>query len=316
MGTGRKEMIIRVQDLVKRYGDVVAVDHLSFEVDRGEIFGLLGPNGAGKTTTIRVIMDILNPDAGSVTVLGQPPGRAKGRVGYLPEERGLYRNLKVLDTLVYLAELKGISRLAARERATNLLERIRLEEWAARKVKDLSQGMQQRLQLIASLVHDPEVLFLDEPFQGLDPVNVERVKDFVTELHGEGKTIVLSSHQMNVVEVLCDRILLINRGRSVLYGSLAEIKRDYAPNTIRVRAPHVPAGLPGVMEVAPDDGAFNLALAQGVRPQEVLRALLDRDVDIQTFEVAPVPLDDIFVAVVSGEEEEEEEEEEGNNGLA
>jgi len=301
-------MIIQVQDLVKRYGDVVAVDNLSFEVERGEIFGLLGPNGAGKTTTIRVIMDILNPDAGSVTVLGQSPGQAKAQVGYLPEERGLYRNLKVLDTLVYLAELKGVPRPAARERAMGLLERIQLEEWATRKIRDLSQGMQQRLQFVASLVHDPEVLFLDEPFQGLDPVNAERVKDFVAELHQEEKTIVLSSHQMNLVEALCDRILLIDRGRALLYGPLAEIKRQYAPHAVRVRAPHVPHDLPGVVGVEPDDGAFNLALAEGAGTQKVLRALLERGVDIQAFEVAPVPLEDIFVAVVSGEE--------GDDGLA
>jgi ABC-2 type transport system ATP-binding protein len=303
-------MIIQIQNLVKRYGDFVAVDDLSFEVERGEIFGLLGPNGAGKTTTIRVIMDILTPDEGNVMVLDQPAGRAKGRIGYLPEERGLYRNLKVLDTLVYLAELKGVSRSVARERATSLLARIRLDEWADRKVKDLSQGMQQRLQLIASLVHDPEVLFLDEPFQGLDPVNVERVKGFVAELHRDGKTIVLSSHQMNLVEVLCDRILLLNQGQAVLYGHLAEIKQHYAPNAIRVHASHVPADLPGVVEVEPDDGAFNLSLAEGVQPQDVLRALLDRDVKIQAFEVSPVPLEDIFVAVVGGEGEE------GADGLA
>jgi ABC-2 type transport system ATP-binding protein len=300
-------MIIQVQDLTKRYGDVVAVDHLSFDVEQGEIFGLLGPNGAGKTTTIRVIMDILTPDAGSVTVLGQPPGRAKSRVGYLPEERGLYRRVKVLDTLVYLAELKGVPRNTARERAMDLLERIQLEDWAARKVSDLSQGMQQRLQLAASLVHDPEVLFLDEPFQGLDPVNVERVKDLVAELHREGKTIVLSSHQMNLVEALCDRILLINQGQALLYGTLAEIKQAYAPNTVRVRAPHIPIDLPGVVDVEPDDGAFNLTLVEGGSPQVVLRALVDRDVEVQAFEVAPVPLEEIFVAVVSGEEREDNE---------
>ena len=292
-------MIIQVQNLVKRYGDVVAVDHLSFEVERGETFGMMGPNGAGKTTTIRVIMDILQPDEGTVRVLGQPPGQANARVGYLPEERGLYRNLKVLDNLVYLAELKGVPRPAARERATRLLERIQLEEWASRKVRDLSQGMQQRLQFVASLVHDPEVLFLDEPFQGLDPVNVERIKDFMAELHQEGKTVILSTHQMNLVEALCDRILLINRGQAVLYGRLAEIKRQYAPHAVRVRAPHVPPDLPGVVEMEPDDGAFNLALAEGASPQDVLRALLDRDVAIQTFEVSPVPLEDIFVTVVS-----------------
>jgi ABC-2 type transport system ATP-binding protein len=295
-------VIIQIRDLVKRYGDVVAVDHLSFEVERGEIFGLLGPNGAGKTTTIRVVMDILNPDAGSVTILGQPPGQAKERVGYLPEERGLYRNLKVLDTLIYLGELKGVPRSAARERVVDLLERIQLQDWATRKVRDLSQGMQQRLQFVASLVHDPEVLFLDEPFQGLDPVNAERIKDFIADLHREGKTIVLSTHQMNRVEALCHRIMLINRGRAVLYGPLDEIKQEYAPHAVRVRAPQVPLDLPGVVGVETDDGAFNLALADGANPQEVLRALLDRGVEVQAFEVAPVPLEDIFVAVVSGEE--------------
>ena len=295
-------MIIQVQGLVKRYGDVVAVDHLSFEVEQGEMFGLLGPNGAGKTTTIRVVMDILQPDEGTVQVLGQPPGQANARVGYLPEERGLYRNLKVLDNLVYLAELKGVSRSSARERAMHLLERIQLEEWASRKVRDLSQGMQQRLQFVASLIHDPKVIFLDEPFQGLDPVNVERIKEFMAELHREGKTIILSTHQMSMVEALCDRILLIHQGRAVLYGPLAEIKQQYAPHAVRVRAPLIPSDLPGVVEVEPDDGAFNLALAEGARPQEVLRVLLDCDVEVQAFEVAPVPLEDIFVAVVSGEE--------------
>ncbi len=305
-------MIIQVQDLVKRYGDFVAVDHLSFDVAPGEIFGLLGPNGAGKTTTIRVIMDILAPDEGEVTVLGQPPGRAKGQVGYLPEERGLYRNLKVLDTLVYLAELKGTPRGEARERGTALLERIRLEEWADRKVKDLSQGMQQRLQLVAAVIHDPEVLFLDEPFQGLDPVNVERVKSLIAEWHQAGKTIVLSSHRMNLVEVLCDRVLLINRGRSVLYGPLAQIKQVHAPHSIRVHAADLPLDLPGVIQVQPDDGAFNLTLVEGVDPKGVLRELLDRDVDLRAFEVAPVPLEDIFLAVVQDEDESEE----GVNGLA
>jgi len=295
-------MVIQIRNLVKRYGDVVAVDHLSFEVGQGEIFGLMGPNGAGKTTTIRVIMDILDPDAGSVKVLGQPPGQAKRQVGYLPEERGLYRNLKILDTLVYLAELKGVGRSAARERATGLLERIQLADWAARKVRDLSQGMQQRLQFAASLIHDPEVLFLDEPFQGLDPVNAERIKDLIADLHRDGKTIVLSTHQMNRVEALCNRILLINRGRAVLYGELAEIKREYAPHSVRVRATTIPPDLPGVVQVEADDGAFNLALAEGAGPQQVLRALLDRGVEIQAFEVAPVPLEDIFVAAVSGAE--------------
>jgi ABC-2 type transport system ATP-binding protein len=293
---------IEVDGLTKRFGDVVAVDDLSFQVARGEVFGLLGPNGAGKTTTIRIIMDILTPDAGSVLVLGQPPARAKAAVGYLPEERGLYRNLRVLETLVYLAELKGVPRTAARERATFLLESIQAGDWAQRKVRELSKGMQQRIQFVASLVHDPEVVFLDEPFQGLDPLNVERVKDAIGALHRDGKTIVLSTHQMNLVEALCDRILLIDHGRAVLYGRLEEIKRQYAPNAVRVRAGELPAHIPGVAEVALEQGAYNLNLADGARPQDVLKALVDRAVDLQSFEVAPVPLGDIFVAAVGGRE--------------
>lgn len=295
-------MVIHVQDLAKRYGDVVAVDGLSFEVEQGEVFGLLGPNGAGKTTTIRIIMDILQPDAGNVTVLGRPPNQAQSSVGYLPEERGLYRNLKVMDTLVYLAELKGVPKATARERADHLLESVQLQDWAKRKVRDLSQGMQQRLQFVASMVHNPEVLILDEPFQGLDPVNTDRLKRLVGDLHEEGKTIIFSTHQMNMVEALCERILLINTGQAVLYGRLAEIKRQYAPNAIRVRALQIPPDLPGVKEVERDDGAYNLSLEEGAVPQAVLRALLDRGVEIEAFEVAPVPLEDIFVMAVGGEE--------------
>ncbi len=294
-------MIIQVQNLVKRYGDVVAVDGLSFEVEQGELFGLLGPNGAGKTTSIRVMMDILQPDEGDVMILGQPPGRAKDRVGYLPEERGLYRNLKVLNTLVYLAELKGVPRAEAKERGGALLERVRLEEWTDHKVKDLSRGMQQRLQFVASIVHDPQVMILDEPFQGLDPVNTERLKGFVGELHDAGKTIILSSHQMNLVEALCDRILLIDNGQAVLYGPLTALKEQYAPNSVRVRATDLPPDLPGVVTMEPDDGAFNLTLAEEAGPQDVLRALVERGVEVRAFEVAPMPLEDIFVKAVSKE---------------
>jgi len=299
-------MVIHVAGLVKRYREVVAVDELSFEVSKGELFGLLGPNGAGKTTTIRIIMDILQPDEGEVTVLGARPADAKERVGYLPEERGLFRDVKVLDTLIYLAELKGVSRADARRRGWALLERVDLDEWADRKVKDLSRGMQQRLQFIASLVHDPDLLILDEPFQGLDPVNTERLKGFVDDLREAGKTIVLSTHQMNLVEALCDRILLIHHGRAVLYDHLDAIKEEHAPNTVRLRSretvSHLAGEIPGVLLVEADDGAFNLTLDEGVDPQDVLRHLVERRIDVREFEVAPVPLEDIFVEVVGGEE--------------
>lgn len=292
-------MILQAQNLTKRFGDLVAVDDLSFEVEPGEVFGLLGPNGAGKTTTIRMILDIIPPDSGHITVLGSSPAAAQPRIGYLPEERGLYRNVRVLDMLVYLAELKGADRARARERALQWLARMGLEDRASSKVKDLSRGMQQRLQVIASIIHDPDLVFLDEPFQGLDPVNVERVKGVIADLRREGKTVVLSTHQMNLVEVLCDRILLVNRGRSVLYGPLAQIKRQFAPHAVRVRAPEIPAGLPGVVAIEPKDGAYDLSLAEGTAPLQVLRALLDRGVDVQAFEVAPVPLEEIFIRVVT-----------------
>jgi len=292
-------MILQVHHLTKRYGDLVAVDDLSFEVEPGEVFGLLGPNGAGKTTTIRMILDIVPPDAGRITVLGGTPAAAQPRIGYLPEERGLYRNVRVLDMLVYLAELKGADRARARQRALEWLARMGLEDRAHSKVKDLSRGMQQRLQVVAAIVHDPDLVFLDEPFQGLDPVNVERVKGVIADLRREGKTVVLSTHQMNLVEVLCDRILLINRGRSVLYGPLADLKRQFAPHAVRVRAPEIPPGLPGVVAIEPKDGAYDLSLAEGTAPRDVLRALVDRGVDVQAFEVAPVPLEEIFIRVVT-----------------
>ena len=299
-------MILQVHHLTKRYGDLVAVDDLSFEVEPGEVFGLLGPNGAGKTTTIRMILDIIPPDAGRITVLGGSPAAAQPRIGYLPEERGLYRNVRVLDMLVYLAELKGADRARARQRALEWLARMGLEDRAHSKVKDLSRGMQQRIQVVAAIVHDPDLVFLDEPFQGLDPVNVERVKGVIADLRQEGKTVVLSTHQMNLVEVLCDRILLINRGRSVLYGPLADLKRQFAPHAVRVRAPELPPDLPGVVAVEPKDGAYDLSLAEGTAPRDVLRALVDRGVDVQAFEVAPVPLEEIFIQVVTGAPQQEE----------
>jgi len=292
--------ILEVRNLVKCYDGFTAVDDLSFEVYEGEIFGLLGPNGAGKTTTIRAIMDIFKPDEGTVRVLGQPPGAAKGHIGYLPEERGLYRDLKVLDVLVYLAELKGTPRSVARQRALAWLERVELADWADRKVKDLSRGMQQKLQFVVSLVHDPELLILDEPFQGLDPVNVELLKRLIRELQGEGKTVVLSAHQMNLVEALCDRILLINKGKAVLYGPLDEIKRRYAPHTVRLRTPAALDTLPGVTRMERRDGILTLTL-DGTTPQALLQTLVERNVPVEAFEVAAAPLEEIFIAVVKEE---------------
>ena len=293
--------LLEVQGLTKRYDSFTAVDSLSFEVRKGEVFGLLGPNGAGKTTTIRIIMDILKPDGGEVRILGQPPGTTREQVGYLPEERGLYRNLKVLDTLVYLAELKGTPRAEAHRRGLAWLEKVELAGWAGKKVKDLSRGMQQKLQFIASLIHDPELLILDEPFQGLDPVNVELLKGLIRELQAQGKTIMLSAHQMNLVEALCDRILLINQGKSVLYGELEAIKRNYAPHTVRLRTDARLDALPGVSRIEQADNNTFVLTLDGITSQDFLRMLVERDIPIEAFEVATVPLEEIFIAVVSQE---------------
>lgn len=288
--------VLSVRNLGKRYGDFVAVDNLTFEIFAGEIFGLLGPNGAGKTSTIRILMDIFKADAGQVELLGRPPEDSRARVGYLPEERGLYQDQKVLEVLVYLARLKGTDPNIARHRVEQWLERVELQEWATKRVKELSRGMQQKVQFVASLIHDPDLLILDEPFQGLDPVNVELLKRLIRELVADGKTIVLSAHQMNLVEELCDRILLINRGRALLYGQLQQIKRDYAANVVRVRAENLPTDLPGVVRHE-RNGDISLLTLDGIGAQAFLAELVARNVVVESFEIASVPLNDIFVAV-------------------
>ena len=290
---------LSVRGLSKSYGSFTAVDDVTFDVYPGEIFGLLGPNGAGKTSTIRIMMDIFRADAGEVELLGSPPGESRERVGYLPEERGLYRDQKVMEVLVYLAQLKGMDAAAARGRAEEWLERVELQEWGSKRIKELSRGMQQKAQFIACLIHDPAFLILDEPFQGLDPVNVELLKGLMRELAGEGRTIVLSAHQMNLVEELCDRILLINEGKPLLYGSLQQIKRDFAPNSVRVRAGNIPHDLPGVIH-SEQNGDFSILTLDGASPQELLAALVARNVQVESFERASVPLNDIFVSMVQG----------------
>ena len=297
------EPAIFIQELRKAYSTVVAVDDLSLAVPRGEIFGLLGPNGAGKTTTIRVLMDIIKPDAGQARVLGELPGQSRRRVGYLPEERGLYRSLRVIDCLGYLGELKGMSRSAARQRARQLLERVELAEWGKRKVDELSRGMQQKVQLIASIIHDPELVILDEPFQGLDPVNAEMVRELIRDLRAQGKTVVLSAHEMSLVEMLCERIALINHGRVVLDGRLDEIKQRFAPNAIEISPPLALDGWPGVLRVTDVDGRQRqrITLAPGLQPRELLKQIVERGLPLDQFERATATLDEIFFTVVKAD---------------
>ena len=211
----------------------MAVRDLTLSVPRGSIFGLLGPNGAGKTTTLRMVMDILGPDSGTIEILGRPADRAAlDRIGYMPEERGLYPRMALAEQLVFLAEIKGTPRAEARRRLPAWLERMGLAEWAGRKVIELSKGMQQKAQLVATLLHEPEVLILDEPMSGLDPLGADLVRGVLLEQRRQGRTVVLSSHQMETVERLCDCIGLINRGEKLLEGSISEVKSRYAKNTV------------------------------------------------------------------------------------
>jgi len=293
--------VVEVQNVSKAFNGQLAVDRLSLAVEPGEIFGLLGPNGAGKTTTIRMLMDIIKPDAGTIRVLGHPPGHeVQDRVGYLPEERGLYRNLKVMECLAYLAALKGVGRGQTSDRAGRLLASVGLEAQARSKVRALSKGMQQKLQFVATVLHDPDVVILDEPFQGLDPISTEQIKGLISDLRERGKAIVLSTHMMNQVERLCDRILLIDEGKRVLYGPLEEIKAQYAQHALLIRSPYPVNDLPGARQVGRRDQKQFVVLDDAVSPQDILRELVERRIPLTHFEVVTPPLEDIFIRVVEG----------------
>ncbi len=293
--------MIQVENLFKHYARVKAVDGVSFDVDAGEIFGLLGPNGAGKTTIIRTLMDIIKPDRGTIRIKGQPVSEAsKARIGYLPEERGLYQNYRLLECLTYLGALKGMPRSDARQRAMGLLVRAGLEEYTMRKVKELSKGMTQKAQFVAAIVHDPELLIMDEPFQGLDPVNTELLKTILLEEQARGKTVILSTHNMNQVEEMCDRILLIDHGHAVLYGPLDDIKTRYAEHAVLLECDALPPDLQGVQRAEQHNRAHELILEPEATPQSILRQLVEADVTVDRFEVATPPLAEIFINVVEG----------------
>ncbi|MFZ6026385.1 MAG: ABC transporter ATP-binding protein [Chloroflexota bacterium] len=295
---------VEINHLVKSFGDVKAVNDVSFSVEKGTLFGLLGPNGAGKTTTIRIMLDIFRPDSGTAAVLGGPMSDAKkNRIGYMPEERGLYQDIRLDRCLTYLGTLKGLSTAEARQRAEDYMERFDLAAHKHKKVKELSKGMQQKAQIIVTLLHRPELIIVDEPFSGLDPVNTQMVKDLLREECDRGATILLCSHQMHQVEALCDRLVLISHGQVMLYGQLNEIRRQYAGNAIEVRtAGGHPAydSLPGIANVEQHNSTVRLTLDATGSAQEVLKALVAQNVFIEQFEVAMPTLDEIFIQVVQG----------------
>jgi ABC-2 type transport system ATP-binding protein len=290
---------LEVQNISKSFNAHKVVDDVSFSLNSGEIFGMVGPNGAGKTTTIRMIMDILKPDSGDITVLGQRfNDEAKDKIGYLPEERGMYKKLTVIESLIYMAALKGVPTTPAKAKAIELLEKVGMGQHKDKKVEELSRGMSQLIQFLITIQHDPEIMVLDEPFANLDPVNTKLLKDIVLEMRNKGKSIILSTHLMNEVEEMCDRILMINQGRSMLYGNLADIKTKYRNNSVFVECDRLPIEITGVDKVKQHDGHSELYLKQNATPQTVLSALVSDGVKIDRFENAIPSLNDIFIQVV------------------
>ena len=295
---------ITVDQISKRFGNQLAVDQASFSVEPGEIFALLGPNGAGKTTTIRIILDIFKPDSGMVSIMGGPmTNEKKNRIGYMPEERGLYQDVALDRCLTYLATLKGLPTPEATRRVDAMLQRFELYEHRKKKTKELSKGMQQKAQLIVTLIHDPELIIIDEPFSALDPVNTQMVKDLLREEREKGKCIVMCTHQMHQVEELADRLVLINEGKVVLYGGLQEIRRSYSGHEINIHALNeLPAIIPGVTRIEQDNSNTRLHLDGNVTPQAVLRELIEQGVKLEKFEIAMPTLDEIFIQVVTAGE--------------
>ncbi len=296
--------IIQAINISKRFGATQAVDNLSFTIQPGEIFGLLGPNGAGKTTTIRMILDIFRPDSGEISIFGGPMEEAKKNlIGYLPEERGLYQDIPLNRCLTFLASLKGMDDQKINALLDDYLEQFDLKSVRDKKVKELSKGMQQKAQLITALIHDPKLVIIDEPFTSLDPVNTEMVKDILETKRNEGKSIIMSTHQMNQVEELCDRILLIDHGRRILYGTLQEIQDQFSSKDILVTPLNtLPETIEGVSEIRKFNGRFRLILEENAKPNQILKSLINKGVEINEFEVAVPPLNEIFIQVVGKQE--------------
>ncbi|MCC7194317.1 MAG: ATP-binding cassette domain-containing protein [Gemmatimonadaceae bacterium] len=305
------EIALDIRAITKRYADHVAVDGLSLQVPKGTIYGLLGPNGAGKTTTIRITLDIIGPDEGSVAIFGMAntDRGAIDRVGYLPEERGLYRKMQVRRVLRFLAELKGIAAREADRRIDAWMDRLQLrtpeKDWSAAKVDELSRGMQQKVQFIGTLLHDPDLVILDEPFSGLDPINAQALKDVMVELRQRGKTIIFSTHLMDNAERLCDSVCIIARGRKILDGTVAGVRTEHGVQNIALGVSsgrdRVAALLQesGVVERMDDQNRFfELTLRRGADPQALLRSLVTAGVEVQRFELVQPSLHQIFLEKV------------------
>ena len=313
--------VLEVSGISKRFAGHVAVTNLSLTVPRGAVYGLLGPNGAGKSTSIRMIMNITMPDEGTVRLFGDDKGgrHHSARIGYLPEERGLYPRMKVREVLTFLAVSKGVDRATARAKADAWLDRLGLDAWRERRVNELSKGMSQKVQFIACMLHDPELLILDEPFSGLDPINAQVLKDTLVQLSRAGTTIIFSTHQMDVAEKICDHVCIIARGRKVLDGALAEVKRQHGATLVAVACAAGAAGAAAMraisdqVEIADDSGvSAELRLKTGVDPQQVLERLMQQRVRLRRFERIEPSLHRIFLDKAGPEAAEPERREAAN----
>lgn len=295
---------LRVENVTKRFGDFTAVEDLSFDVHAGRVFGFLGPNGAGKTTTIRMIVGITAPDEGKVELFGEHmSAHLQDRIGYLPEERGLYKKMKIVDQLRYFAALKNVPGALADKRIDFWLDRMNLGDWKKKKTTDLSKGMQQKVQFISTVLHDPDLLILDEPFSGLDPINVEFLIDVIAEFKTQDKTIIFSTHLMETAERLCNDILLINKSRKVVSGSLREVKASYGKNLIALRAvggENVLADVSLVKKVTEHADEIEIELVENADPQVLLKRLIDGGASITKFEKIEPSLNDIFIDQIGG----------------
>jgi ABC-2 type transport system ATP-binding protein len=309
------ETAVSLKNVTKRYGGFTAVDALSFDVAKGEIYGFLGPNGAGKTTTLRMMLDIIQPSAGALEILGSKSAiPVRHRIGYLPEERGLYRKMKAEESISYFAQLRGLPRSAARKRAHELLEQFGLEKFARSKNEALSKGMAQKVQLLATIAHEPELLILDEPFSGLDPINQQTLEALIRDQRRNGRTIIFSTHVMQHAERLCDRFLIIAQGSKRFEGTLGEARASFAGKLhVRTTADAaILSALPGVISVnieenggGGDETTYEIELSNAAEPQEFLTRAVAAGISMSRFEQAGATLHDIFVALAGDEAEQE-----------
>lgn len=295
--------ILSLRDVVKRYGDYLAVNHVSFDVSEGTIFGLLGPNGAGKTSLIRIITSITGADSGSVLFNGQPLNSLHpNEIGYMPEERGLYKKMKVGEQLMYLAQLKGMGRDDAKKSIIHWLEKFEITSWWQKKVSDLSKGMSQKVQFIATVVHNPKLLILDEPFSGLDPINANLIKDEIFTLKNNGASILFSTHRMEQVEEICNEIVLINQGKNILSGQVKDIKNNYKENIYQfvlrddnfMESDHL-----GFNIVEKRANNILVKLHEGFSSLDLLRYMVNKNIDVQAFNEVLPSINEIFIKKVS-----------------